>query len=121
MSFGLYTNNNGAILTTDNLSPGYILESIQISSTALTQAQMDSGQGWFTRSLLNTSEFSRFVVIVRILRTGDFNSSAGYINGFTYTSEANINIGAGTYSYRFNFYDAFAPATLLAQVQLIGY
>jgi hypothetical protein len=122
MSFGFYANNSGAVMTTESLSPGYVLSTYTISSTKLTTAQLNAGQGFVTASLPNTADFTRYAIFLRLQSYVNASRVQNFVSGFNYTANTSYSLVEGTYSYRFNYLDTFNTSdTLYATLQVIGY
>jgi hypothetical protein len=122
MSYGFYSNNNGTVITNADISPGYILLTIPITSTNFTPTQIASGSGFVTGSLPNTADFSRYSIFLRLRSYADKYRVFDMVSGFSYTAETSYNLGAGTYTYRFNYRDNFNLSdSLTATLQIIGY
>lgn len=124
MTYGFTSNCNGVNFSTDKYVPGYVLETLEITSTSYTDAQISAGSGWITRNLLATTEFSRYAVFINVVRPVKFVRvvTTQYGVGFLVTTGSIINIPASTYQYRFNYYDVFNPTdNIVGRIQLIGY
>jgi hypothetical protein len=122
MSFGFYSNNNGSVITNADISPGYILLTLPITSTTFTPAQISSGLGFVTGSLPNMADFSRYSIFLRLNSYVHQYRVFDLVAGFSYTAETSYNLSAGTYTYRFNYRDNVNPTDqLTATIQIIGY
>lgn len=122
MSFGFYSNNAGSIVTTESISPGYVLSSYTVASSKLTDAQLNAGQGFVTVALPNIADFNKYAIFLRLQSYVQASRVQNFVSGFNYTANTSYSLSAATYSYRFNYLDQFNTGdTLYATLQVIGY